>query len=80
MNIGRYIFFRSRDSSVGIATGYGLGSTQFAIQSLPGALSPGVKRRVREDDHPTVRSTVLRSRMVGLYLHCPICLHGRALD
>jgi hypothetical protein len=71
------LIFRNRDSSVGIATGYGLdeegggssspcrvknflfstsstpalGPTQPFIQEVPGALSPGVKRSVREADH-----------------------------
>jgi hypothetical protein len=48
-----------------------LGPTQPPIQWVLGALSPGVKQSMREADHsPT-------SRMVELYLHSPIRLHGK---
>jgi hypothetical protein len=58
-----YYIFRSRDSVVSIATGYGLdhrgvtssrptlGFPQPPIQWEQGALSPGVKRPGREADH-----------------------------
>jgi hypothetical protein len=68
---------RSRNSAVGIETGYGVddqgvgvrvpvgsrifssprrpdrlwGSTQLPVQCMPGVLSPGLKREVREADH-----------------------------
>jgi hypothetical protein len=74
-----FVYTGSSDSSVGIATDYGLfgrGSipsrgkrfffspqrprpTQPPIQWLPGALSPGIKRQVREADHsPPVSAEV----------------------
>jgi hypothetical protein len=89
--------FKSRDSSVGIAMGYGqegrlsnlgggkfllfsiaprpaLGLTQPPIQWVPEALSgPGVKLISRLYLVPS-------SRMMELYLHSPICLHGIVLN
>jgi hypothetical protein len=50
-----------------------LGPTQPPIQRIPGVLSPGIKQLGREVDHSP---PVLRSRMVELYLHSPICLLG----
>jgi hypothetical protein len=43
--------------------------------SVPGSLSPRVKRPGREADHPP-----LRSRVVKLYFHSPICLQGIVLN
>jgi hypothetical protein len=40
---------------------------------VPEALSPGVKLTIH-------LHLVPRSRMVGLYLHCPICLHAIVLN
>jgi hypothetical protein len=53
-----------------------LGS-RLALGSTQGALSPGVKRPGREAEHPP--SLVLRSRMVELYIHSAIFLHGLVL-
>jgi hypothetical protein len=90
----------SRDSSVGIATGYGpdnrefgtrfpaeardfslihtvqtsLGPTQPPIQCVTDVLSPGV--RWKERDLTTHLHLVPRLRMVELYLHSLIYLHG----
>jgi hypothetical protein len=81
---GAYRPSLSRDSSVGIATGYvldvrmigvrfpaglgiflfdtaskpALGSTQPPIQWVPGALSLGVERPLREADHSSPRAEV----------------------
>jgi hypothetical protein len=41
-----------------------------------GLCPPRIKRQGREADH----SPPSRSRMVELYLHCPICLHGILLN
>jgi hypothetical protein len=72
---------KSRESSVGIATGCtaevpfsvasrpALGRTQPPIQMRTGVLSPGLTTRLH---------LMLRSWMVELYLHSPICLHGTA--
>jgi hypothetical protein len=60
-----YIRAMHRESSIGIATGYGLDgprliptasilaliSTQPPIQWIPGALFPGIERQGREADH-----------------------------
>jgi hypothetical protein len=54
-----------------------LGPTQLPIQRVPGILSPGVKRLGRGDDHSHL---VPRSKMVELYLHYPICVHGIVLN
>jgi hypothetical protein len=63
----------SRDSSVGIALGYGLddrdsrvvlGPTQPPIQWVPGALSQGIKRPGREADH-SPPSSARCQRMTG---------------
>jgi hypothetical protein len=96
--------WRSRDSSVGIALGYGLedrgprvrfpaglgiflfttasrtalGPTQPPIQWVPGALSLGVKRPEREDEHSPPSSAEVKC--VELYLHSPIRLHGVVLS
>jgi hypothetical protein len=53
------------------------GLRSFLSNGCQGDLSPGVKRPGREADHSHV---VPRSRVVGLYLHLPICLHGIVLD
>jgi hypothetical protein len=85
----------SGDSSVGIAAGYGLDGrssipgrgysivsrpalqpTQPPIQWVSGTLSPMVKQPGREADH----SPTSRSRMVELYLHSPIRIHGVVLN
>jgi hypothetical protein len=52
-----------------------LGPTQPPTQWAPGPLSPRVKRLGREADHSPPRS-----RMVELYLHSPIYLHGIVLN
>jgi hypothetical protein len=86
---------RSRDSSVGIALGYGLDdrgsrvrflasrtvlvSTQPAIQWVLGALSLGVKRPGREADHSPPSSAEVKE-WVELYLHFPIRLRGMVLS
>jgi hypothetical protein len=95
----------SRDSSVGIALGYGLndwgsrvrfpagagiflfttasrtalGPTQPPIQWVPGALSLGVKRPVREADHSPPSSAEVKE-CLELYLHSPIGLNGIVLS
>jgi hypothetical protein len=93
----------SRDSAVGIATGYGLdgrgvgvrvpvgsrffstssrpvlGPTQPPIQWVSGALSPGVKRPGREDDHALPISAKVEKN-VDLYIHSPIRLDGVVLN
>jgi hypothetical protein len=54
-----------------------LGPTQRPIQSVPVVLTLGVKRRgVKLISHLHL---VLTSRMMELYLHSPICLHGVVL-
>jgi hypothetical protein len=81
---------RSRDSSVGIALGYGLddrgsrvrfigsrtalGPTQSPIQWVPGAISLGVKRPGREADHSPPSSAKVKE-CLELYLDSPIRLH-----
>jgi hypothetical protein len=55
-----------------------LGPTQPPIQWVPGALPLGVKRPGREVT--THLHLVLRSRMVELYLHSPIRIHGVVLN
>jgi hypothetical protein len=50
-----------------------LRSIQHPIQWVRGEISPGVKVA-------THLHLVLRSRMVELYLHSPICLHGIVLN
>jgi hypothetical protein len=47
------------------------------IQLVPGALSTGVNRPEREADHSHL---VPRLRMVELYRHSLICLHGIVLN
>jgi hypothetical protein len=92
----KLMVYRRRDSSVGIAAGYGLdrdsipgrgkiflsstesrlalGPTQPPIQWIPGALSRGVNGRGMK---PTTHLHLLpKLRMVELYLHSPIRLHG----
>jgi hypothetical protein len=86
-------FFMSRDSSVGIASGYGLydwmigvrfpagagnvslrhvqtgsGTHPASYPMVPGSLSLGVKRSVREADHSPPSSAEVKER-VELYLH-----------
>jgi hypothetical protein len=51
-----------------------VGPTQPHIQWVPGALSPGVKQR--EVTLTTYFHLVPRLRVVELYLHSPIYLHG----
>jgi hypothetical protein len=52
-----------------------LGSTQPPVQSVPGALFPGVIRQGREADHsPSASSEVKKN--VDLYIHSLIRLHG----
>jgi hypothetical protein len=85
---------RSRDSAVGIATGYGLedrgsefetrwgknfhfstssrpalGPTQPPIQWISEALSPGIKRPGREDDHSPPTSAEVKK--VWIYISTP---------
>jgi hypothetical protein len=82
------------NSSVGIATGYGLdgrgsipgrdkmflfpiapralGPTQFPIQWVPGALSSGIKRSGREDDHSSPSSVEVKDDgAIPLLPHTP---------
>jgi hypothetical protein len=49
-------------------------SLQLPIHWVPGALSRGVKRPAREDDH----SNYCRGQeyVVDLYVHSPVRLHG----
>jgi hypothetical protein len=91
----------SRDSSVGITTGYeldgrgsspgmgkiahfsttsrqALGPTQPPNECVPWAISQGVNVPGREADH--YLHLVPRSRMVELYLHFTVCLHGVVLN
>jgi len=56
-----------------------LGPTQPPIQQVPGALSLGVKQVVYEADHSPPSSTEVKE-CVELYLHSPICLHGKVLS
>jgi hypothetical protein len=73
----------SRNSSVGIATGYwldGLGSipgrgAQPSVQWVPVAISQEVKRQVREADQSTPSGASIKNW--ELYLHSPICLQGQ---
>jgi hypothetical protein len=60
-----------------IASRPALGPTQLHIQWVLGALSPGIKRQRRQADHPYL---VPRSRIVKLYLHSAICVHGTVLN
>jgi hypothetical protein len=55
-----------------------LGPTQHLFQWASGSLSPKVKRKVCEADHSL--PSVPNSRMVELYLHSPVRLHGLVLD
>jgi hypothetical protein len=82
---------RSRDSSVGIVTGYMLdgpgsipGSARFLISPQrpdrlcgPLSLLSNGYRGVKLTTHLHL---VPRSRMVELYLHSPICLHSVVLN
>jgi hypothetical protein len=54
-----------------------LGPTQPSIWWVPGAFSLGVKWGMKLTTHLHL---VPRSRMVELYLHSPICLHGVVLN
>jgi hypothetical protein len=56
-----------------------LGLSQPPIQWLPGALSLGVKRSVREADHSPPSSAEVEE-CVELYLHSPIRLYGMVLS
>jgi hypothetical protein len=56
-----------------------LGFTQPPIQWVPGALSLGVKRPVREADHSPPASAEVKKN-VDLYIHSPIRLHGVVLN
>jgi hypothetical protein len=67
---GRIFFFS-------ITSRLALGPTQPPIQRVPMAVSLGVKRPLREADHVHL---VPRLRMVELYLHFPIRLHGAVLN
>jgi hypothetical protein len=58
-----------------IQTGSGVHQASYPIGT--GTLSPGVKRPGRESDHPHL---VPRSRMMALYLHSPLRLHGVVLN
>jgi hypothetical protein len=49
-----------------------LGPTQSTIQQVPGVISLAARPSGWEADH---LNPVLRSRMMELYLHFPICLH-----
>jgi hypothetical protein len=91
----------SRDTSVGIGTGYGLDGrcsipgggkiSLFPIRSRP-ALGPTLtpiqwEPRTFPWGHSgrgvkliAILYLVPRSRMVELYLHSPICLHGLTLN
>jgi hypothetical protein len=90
---------RSRDSLVGIATGYGLdervpvGSRIFSSPRRPdrlwgppnlisngyrGAISPGVKRQVREADHSLPASAEVKKMLI--YTSTPIRLQGIVLN
>jgi hypothetical protein len=53
--------------------------TQPTIQWVPGALSLGVKRTVREAHHSPPSSAEVKE-CVELYLHFPIHLHGVVLS
>jgi len=52
-----------------------LGPIQSPMQWVPGALSPGVKRKA---DHSPPSSTEVKE-CVELYLHSPVCLHVMVL-
>jgi hypothetical protein len=55
-----------------------LGPTQPSIEWVPGALSPGVKRRGREADHSPPTSAEVKK--IWIYTPTPICLHGVVLN
>jgi hypothetical protein len=56
-----------------------LGPTQPPIQSVPKAVSLGVKRPEHEADHSPPYSAEVKE-CVELYLHSPIRLHGVVLN
>jgi hypothetical protein len=60
------------------ASSQAVGRAQPPNQSVPGALSPGVKRQGHEADH--FFHLVPRRRMGELYLHSPVCLRGLVLN
>jgi hypothetical protein len=76
---------RSRDSSVGVACGYGLDYRQVGVP-VPvgsmdtGAVSPRVKRQGREAYHSPPASAEVSQENVGLYIHTHIRLHGVVLN
>jgi hypothetical protein len=60
----------SRDSEVGIVTGYGLDGREVGLMSpdrgktSSGALSPGLKRPGRETDHTTPSSAEVKNTWI----------------
>jgi hypothetical protein len=78
---------RGRSSSPGrvknflfsMSSGPALGSTEPSIQRVSGALSPGVKRPVREADHSPPTSAEVKKMWIytaiKFYLYIPKCLH-----
>jgi hypothetical protein len=67
---------RSRSSSPGGVKNFYFCklSTQPPVQWVPGALSPGVKRPGREDDHSPPTSAEVKK--IWIYTSTPIRLHG----
>jgi hypothetical protein len=69
---------RSIDSSLLHSVSTGPGATQPPIKWVPGALSADVKRPGSEADYSPPSSAEVR--VVELYLHSPISLHGSMLN
>jgi hypothetical protein len=81
---------RSWDSSVGIATSYGLDDQGEIVQTGSGVHPtsykmgtggsfPGVKWQGREADHSPPNSAEVKKN-VDLYIHSPIRVHGVMLN
>jgi hypothetical protein len=70
----------SRDTVVGIATGYGLDDRGVPIQSVSGAIPPGVKRPEHEAEHSPPTSTEVKKMLIYPYIHSLIRHHCVVLN
>ncbi|PNF23578.1 hypothetical protein B7P43_G04953 [Cryptotermes secundus] len=70
--------YKSRDSSVGIATGYGVDGRGIPIRVSFPCFSQGLNRPGREADHSPPPSD--EAKNLGLYIHSTMRLHLAVLN